>query len=516
MMLNIQHLTIKKQNNDCLIDDFSFTLKEHDKIALIGEEGNGKSTLLKAIYHIDRIASYTSISGTIDMDAQRIGYLPQHLDEHWKDVACMEYLLKQSWDEEIAYEAYNDLALLQHLAPSLGIPANLIVSQQPMAVLSGGEKVKLQLLKLIKQECDLYLLDEPTNDLDIDTLQWLETFILQCAAPVLFVSHDEVLLSHCANRILHLEQRNKKTKAMIHDVRCDYDTYVKKRSAQREKEVQIARKEKQEYEQKKERLNNIMNAVHDAQNSVSRQAPQTARLLKKKMHAVKAMDRRMEREGYHKVDSLEEGIAVYFEDVQGIGDKVILRGDFDVRIADRTLIQPFFLDVRGRDKLAIIGPNGTGKTQLIKRLYATLAPRTDIVLGYMPQQYSDLMKAEEIAFHFLLETGDQADITASRELLGRMKFTQEEMLTPIKSLSEGQKAKLYLARFIKHKCNVLLLDEPTRNLSPLSAPLIRSLLRDYKGCIIAVTHDRLLLKEVFSKVLSIESRTAILSMDITL
>ncbi len=503
-MLNIQHLTIIKQNNDRLIDDFSFTLGGEDRVALIGEEGNGKSTLLKAIYQPEWIQSYTSISGIIDMDFERIGYLPQRMEACWFDATCVDFLLKKAPEEETDYERYNELMRFQQIAADMGITTDLIISDQPIKTLSGGEKVKLQLLKLMEYDCDCYLLDEPTNDLDLETLRWLESFICNLRVPIMFISHDETLLRRCANRILHLEQRNKKTKPLINDVRCDYDAYVTQRLQKQQKQEHLARKEKREYEKKKERLNDIMNAVHDAQNSVSRQAPHAAKMLKRKMHAVKAMDRRVERDGYQKADDLEEAIDVSFETIASVRDKVILQGTFDVRIAERILIHPFTMDIRGRDKVAIIGKNGCGKTQLIKRIYDVLHPRTDIHLGYMPQYYHDLMDENKIAYHFLSESADQADITASRELLGRMKFTHEEMIQPIKSLSEGQKAKLYLARFIKTKCDVLLLDEPTRNLSPLSAPMMRKLLREYNGCIICVTHDRMLLDEVFDHIWMIE------------
>lgn len=508
-MLNIQHLTIIKQNNYRLIEDFSFTLGDGDRVALIGEEGNGKSTLLKAIYQPDEIIEYTSISGTIDMDYQHIGYLPQRLSSDWEQSTCMEYLLKPAPHAEIPYEAYNELAYILRIGAMMGICDDLILSSQPLCTLSGGEKVKLQLLKLKLQECDLYLLDEPTNDLDLATLEWLERFLLSLHVPLLFVSHDETLLAHCANRILHLEQRNKKSKAVISDVRSDYETYMRQRNNSRQRELQCARKEKQEYEKKKARLNDIMNAVHDAQNQVSRQAPHTAQMLKRKMHSVKAMHHRLEQSGYHKPDTLEDTIDLHFGQIKGIRDKVILKGIFTVKFAQRVLIEPFELDVRGRDKLAVIGRNGCGKTQLMKQFYDTLRRRSDICVGYMPQHYYDEFAPDQIAYTFLLEKADQEDITACRELLGRMKFTPEEMLQPMYALSEGQKAKLYIARFIKMRCDVLLLDEPTRNLSPLSAPAVRQLLKEFDGCIIAVTHDRKLLREVFTYICEVRDRRLI-------
>lgn len=501
-MLLIQDLTIQDLKNHILIEHFSFSLGERDKVAIIGEEGNGKSTLLKAIYQRESIEEYMSISGRIDMDYKNIGFLYQQLPNEWYTFDCMEYLLKQTPMEEIAYERYNELAELEILCVKLHIPLRLLESEQPLASLSGGEKVKIQLLKLIHQDCDILLLDEPTNDLDIETLEWLEDFIRTCTMPILFISHDEVLLRNCANRILHLEQLNKKSKARISDYHGTYDAYTSMRKEKLNKDTQIAQKEKQEYMKKKIKLNDFKNAVHDALNDTVRNPGQAA-LLAKKMANIKAQEKRFDRESYGHVDSVEEAIDVYFQDIDAVASKRIIDACVSVSIAHRELIKPYELLVKGQDKVVFVGQNGCGKTLLMKQLYELLKECKGVNVGYMPQNYMDYMNPESTPVAFLLTRADQEDVSSSRELLGRMKFTSEEMIQPIKDISEGQKAKLYLLRFIKCKCNVLLLDEPTRNLSPLSAPLIRSILSDYKGCIISVSHDRMYIDEVANRILEI-------------
>ena len=134
----------------------------------------------------------------------------------------------------------------------------------------------------------------------------------------------------------------------------------------------------------------------------------------------------------------------------------------------------------------------------MKRLYEEIKLRDDLKVGYMPQAYAQCFQEHETPIQFLLEEGDQKDVTRARELLGRMKFTSDEMIHSLMELSEGQKAKVYLLRFIKTNCNVLLLDEPTRNLSPLTNPLLRQILKEFKGCILAVSHDRKFIEEVFT------------------
>lgn len=504
-MLILKHITIQDLKNHILIDDLSFSLGQGDKLAIIGEEGNGKSTLLKAIYDSRMIEEYMSIRGTMDMDYKRIGYLSQRLSDVWMKQGILDYLLKGHPEETIAWERYNELVSYEKLCTTLRIPASLLRSSQAIQTLSGGEKVKLQLLKLMYQESDLLLLDEPTNDLDIPTLQWLEDFILKQRIPVIFISHDETLLLRCANRILHLEHLNKKSKVRYTDFHGGYDAYVYARQQKLGKDIQIARKEKQEYIKKKIKLNDFKNALHDALNDTVRNPSQGA-LLKKKMANIKAQERRFDEDGYAHVDSVEEAINVVFEKTHSIPSKWIINDVFEVCIQGRVLMQPFHMKVQGKDKIFIIGANGCGKTLWMKQLYAKLKDRSDITVGYMPQNYMELVEQNETPTTFLLESGDHKDVSYSRELLGRMKFTSEEMVKPIHALSEGQKAKLYLLNFIKRRCNVLLLDEPTRNLSPLSAPIIRSILEAFDGCIIAVSHDRLCIEQIATRVLLVSNQ----------
>lgn len=497
-MLILKNLTIKDNKNHILIENLNYSLGNEDKVGIIGEEGNGKSTLLKAIYDTALIASYTEISGSIDTDWKRIGYFEQRLDEQWENCCIFEYLLKENVEDTIAPEEYNRLQEFEVLCKEVSFDAALFASSQPIKTLSGGEKVKLQLLKLLGMHMELLLLDEPTNDLDIETLEWLEAFINKQTIPVMFISHDETLLEHSANVILHLEQRNKKTKSCYTIYRGKYSAYVDSRSAALRKDAVLAHKEQLEYKKKMSKLNDQRNAVHDALNDTVRN-PSMGQLLKKKMKNIKSMEKRYERDGIAHVDTVEEAIAVFFDNAPLPNAKRVL--DFhlnELRIQNRLLLQNVNILLKGQQKAVIVGRNGSGKSLLLKSIYEELKGQTDIRLGYMPQEYADFFQVQDTPVQFLLEKGDKEDVTVARELLGRMKFTSEEMLHSIQELSEGQKAKLYLLRFIKMKCNVLLLDEPTRNLSPLTNPVIRQVLKDFPGCILAVSHDRKFIEEVFS------------------
>lgn len=505
-MVTIQNLTIKDLKQHILLENFSIVIDQKDKIGIIGEEGNGKSTLLKAIVDLSLVESYTETTGIIDKGQTKIGYFEQHLSNEWKDVYIYEYLLKEKPSDEIEVEQYNELEAYEKLCVNLHLPMDFIQRDQTIHTLSGGEKVKLQLLKLMHQPLELLLLDEPTNDLDIETFTWLETFMMELTIPVLFISHDEVLLSKTANKILHLEQLNKQTKCKHTLFTGGYKEYVEQRYHKREKEIQIANKEKKEYLKKKEKLNQIYNAVHDAQNDVVRN-PFQAAALKRKMSGIKSMEKRFEKESYSHVDRIEEGIDVFFEPCNLPNNKCILEHHFDtITIDGKNLMNHVDLSIYGKDKIVITGANGSGKTIFMQELYELLKNRSDLKVGYMPQKYEIFFNEFDTPISFLLEDGNLNELSKVRSLLGSMKFTREEMEHCVFDLSEGQKAKLYLLNCIYRKCNVLLLDEPTRNLSPLSSPVIRQILKEYDGCMIAISHDRLFINEVAYKQYEIKEK----------
>lgn len=509
-MIEVRHLSVHKNDGTELLNDVSFTVGALDKIAIIGEEGNGKSTLLKLIYDKALVTDYLRVAGEISTEHEILGYLPQHLPEKWLNTIPSDYLLLKEPDAEPAAEDFNRLALFSQLADALYLTPGFLEQDIPLSKLSGGEKVKLQLLKLLGSPCTALLLDEPTNDLDIATLEFLEDFIRRSSIPIVFVSHDETLLENCAAKVLHLEQVNQKTKRRFTLYNGSYRSYVDERLRGYEKTMQIARKEKAEYLEKKRKLNDIMNAVHHAQNTITRGDPGGGRLLKKKMHVIKAMAKRFDKESYTTLDHPEEAINVFFPAVTLPPLKRILDiSGQSVALPDRTLIEPFDLLVLAKDKVVITGNNGTGKSLLLASIYTQLKTRSDLAIGYMPQDYLKVLTGFTTPLAFLAQDGLKQDIERARELLGAMKFTREEMVRRPEELSDGQKAKLFILKFIKDGKNVLILDEPTRNFSPLSAPVIRNILTEFNGCIISVSHDRLYNFNVCTRILEIQTNRLI-------
>lgn len=484
-MLEVSNLSIKIQDR-YLVKNLSLTLNKGDKLAIIGEEGNGKSTLLKGILGI---CKYAEVTGNINLKGNTIGYLAQSMSENELSKKVHDFLFK---DDNDYYEKANNL--YKHLE-LLNLSDKVL--EQKIGTLSGGEKVKIGLLKLLINEYDILFLDEPTNDLDLDSLEWLEKFINNIDKPIMYVSHDETLLANTANMILHLEQIMKKTDCRNTLLKIDYDTYVTQRLKKIDKQTQIANFEKRTFNKQQEKLRKIMQKVEHQQNTISRKDPHGAQVLKKKMHTLKSQEKRLDETKITEIPDVEENINFFFEDVSIPKTKNIISLDISkLTIQDKLLSENIKLDIIGNTHLCIIGQNGVGKSTLIKLIYEKLKNREDIKVGYMPQTYDDIFANYDYALSFLCPSGNKDDITKARMYLGNMKFTRDEMTSKIKDLSNGTKAKLFLIKLVLEKYNVLILDEPTRNVSPLSNPVIRKVLKEFKGTIISISHDRKYIAEV--------------------
>ena len=493
-MLQIQHLTITlNENFRTILKDFTFTLNPGDRAVIIGEEGNGKSTLLKLIADPALVEGYASFHGAILRGGSRLGYLAQELTPQEKELSAYGYLLGQG-----AFES-SDAGEAAQAAVQLRLPLETLYSDQPLATLSGGERVKLQLARILLCRCDTLLLDEPTNDIDLPTLEWLERFLLSCGMPVLYVSHDETLIERTANRIIHLEQVQKKAVCRHTIASVPYAEYIRARERSLSHQEQVARKEAADHRRQMERWRQIYDQVDHQQRAISRQDPHGGRLLKKKMKAVQSTGRRLEREAEEmtRLPDVEEAILLDFEPVALPASKRVLEFSRpQLAAGGRELTGPVCLSVTGPEHVGIIGANGAGKTTLLREIAAELLTREDLRAGYMPQNYPDALPPEQTPVEFLAPGGSREEITRARSMLGSVRFTREEMLRPSRELSGGQKAKLCFLRLILDRCDVLLLDEPTRNFSPLSTPVIRRILSAYSGAIISVTHDRKYLDEV--------------------
>ena len=494
-MLQIKNLSIThKKDLRPLLDHFTFSLNSGDKAVIISEEGNGKSTLLKLIYDSRLVDSYVEYTGDILTQGTLMGYLPQEFPPEYKEQTIYTYCT--------SIPAFSDRnpGELAAIAARLRLPKDIFYSDQLCGTLSGGEKVKLQIAGLQMCQPDIYLLDEPSNDIDIETLEWLEQFINTCGKPVLYVSHDETLIEHTANVIIHLEQIMRKTQPRHTIVRMPYREYISNREASFLRQEQQAQNERREYRKKMERFRQIEQKVESQQNNISRQDPFTAKLLKKKMKAVKAQEHRFEREKEDMTEMPDTEKAIFVKitpETRIPNGKIVLDCQKErLMIEGRLLASPIFLRITGPEKIGIVGRNGAGKTTFLKQIAEELLARPDLKAAYMPQDYEELLNLEQNPVDFLSSRGDKEERTTIRTYLGSMRYTADEMSHAIRELSGGQKAKLLFLKMSLDGCNVLILDEPTRNFSPLSGPVIRQVLKEYPGAIISISHDRKYLEEV--------------------
>ena len=504
-MFQVKNLTIThKKDLTTLVEDLSFVLAPGDRAAIIGEEGNGKSTLLKLLYDPSLVEDYVEWTGEMIDRGLRKGYLAQELPPEQLEQTVYGFCQNTPAFEEA------DPKELDRAARQVGLSAELFYDWRPMSTLSGGERVKLRLALLLLENPDVLLLDEPSNDLDVDTLEWLESFLLSCPVPVLYISHDETLLAGTANLVIHLERLRRRTTPRATVSRMGYADYAHRRQAGFARQEQQARKEQAEYDAKMEKFRQIRSKVEHQQATITRQDPHGGRLLKKKMHAVQSMGRRFEREKENmtQMPEWEEAILTAFDKGSSTlpAGKTVLRFDLpQLTAGERVLARDVRLWVTGPEKIGIIGANGAGKSTLLKLVADELLSRTDLRAAYMPQDYGDGILGSKTPVEILAPSGHRDDITRARTLLGSMKYKAEEMEHPAAGLSGGQRAKLLFLSMVLGGSNVLLLDEPTRNFSPLSAPVIRGVLADFPGCIISVSHDRLYLTEVCDRVLELKA-----------
>ncbi|MBE5831186.1 MAG: ABC-F family ATP-binding cassette domain-containing protein [Butyrivibrio sp.] len=501
-MLQIKDLTITHRGDlRIILEKFSVVLNDGDKAVIIGEEGNGKSTLMKWIYDPELAAEYTECEGERVTAKEVLGYLPQELPETDRTKTLYEYFSQA----QLFYD--KNPKELSEMAAEFQVPADFFYSDQNMGSLSGGEKVKAQLMRLLMDKPTVLLLDEPSNDIDISTLELLEKLINGWKHIVLFISHDETLIENTANVIIHIEQIMRKTKSRYTVVKDNYRNYIERRAENFERQEQQAINDRKEKKRRDEKYARVYNSVDHALTNISKGARDSvAKNLKDKMHTVKAMGKRFEKEDENMTKMPEQEEAIFFklgnDSAQMPAGKTVIEYKLDeLKTPDgtRVLAKDIFLRVRGPEKICIVGTNGAGKTTLLKRMAEELLSRKDIKAQYMPQNYEELLNLDVTPVEFLDDTGDKSVRTRIRTYLGSLKYTAEEMDHPIRELSGGQKAKVLLLKMSLSDANVLILDEPTRNFSPLSGPVIRKMIASFPGAVISISHDRKYIDEVCTK-----------------
>lgn len=477
--LNIIHNTTLKK----IIDDLSFSLQKHDKLALIGEEGTGKSTLIKAL--INEPLEYAHYHPTPKVI---INYVPQSVQI---EESIMEYLINNSVDYAKLYTLLNGFNIKEN-----------ILERESGTSLSGGEKTKLALVKAFAYESDLIILDEPTNNLDLKSIKYLEYLCNKSSTPIIFASHDTVFIKSIATSILHFESLRRRTVNKQTLYNMDFITFKEHRSNTIANEIKKYESGIKEINRAETRFERINDSVSHALKTT--RLDTAAKNLKDKMSQVKNVSSRIEvkKESLVEPSEYEDPVNFKFNSLTLPSSKIVLDLNLEtLKIGNRVLSNNLHLKIIGPQKIIIIGDNGVGKTTLINEIIK----QAKVSYAYMAQSYSDVMNVHKNSIEQLCDISLKEEVMKTMTYLGSLNFSYDEMHLPFYKLSGGQKAKVFFAKLALNQTQLLILDEPTRNISPLSLDVLLEQLNDYKGAIIMVTHDRKLLKSLNSIVYELSS-----------
>ncbi|MDR2828321.1 MAG: ATP-binding cassette domain-containing protein [Acholeplasmatales bacterium] len=500
-MFNIRNLVIKNTTSEItLVSNLSFIASENSKIAIIGTEGSGKTTLLRVLNN--DIPSYISVSGNINRPSN-IGYLPQDINKAYGKLSVNDFLFN-----DLDYEILKDcITILKKFNLSYSEIEKRIISS-----FSGGEKVKIALCKILVSNPSCILLDEPSNDLDFETIIFLEEFLISTDIPVIFVSHDQRLLENVSTSIIHLQQTKHKTDCISYYKGIGYLEYKIEYNKKYNKDLVIASKERANYAKKMEKFRQIYQKVEYRQNQAVRD-PVTSRLLKKRIHVLKSQQRRYlkEQEEWTEIPEKEEPLNIFFSQKSKINQhKILLEINLDnFTLPNNKTIDNISLSISAVDKLVIFGNNGIGKTTFLKYIKEELT-KNNIKVGYISQNYEDILDYDCTIVEFLDLKQDMYNVPKVRQILGNVGFHTNEMTVKIRNISEGQKLKLLLVLLISSDFDILLLDEPTRNISPLNLDEVYSLFNSFIGSIVAITHDRSFIENVFDNIYCLTEKGLIL------
>lgn len=516
----------------------NLVLNRGDKIGLVGQNGAGKSTLLKLIAGEEK-----PDEGSVFVDqGEVIGYLAQSVDlsgkatvrdflrKPYKDLLDLQSHLdelavkmgQQLTDDEMdkvlaeygqcqtKFESsggYEFESRFQGVLSGLNLDLEL---EMTMSSLSGGQKARVAIARMLLTDPTVLLLDEPTNHLDMPALIWLERYLSQEGRTLIVVSHDRRFLDKVANHIVEVDPFSHG----LVEFGGNYSVYL-------EEKARLFIKQQQDYDTQQKRFKqldaDVMRTKNQAlQTEKSTKDDHVRRLAKKVAQKAKAREGRLEREKSSEtaVQKPEERQLPHIQ-LLCSATKETLFGLKEVAkaLGGKTLFESLSLSVRGGEKIAIVGENGSGKTTLLKLITGQLATDAGAVnlnskasVGYLPQEHHHLPKDKKVLEWFRGEVSMYEDV--ARSFLGSMAFTQESLFRTIGTLSEGEVSRLLVAVLVAGGYNLLLLDEPTNHLDFESVDLIENAIREYEGAVIAVTHDRYFMDEVgFDRILLLKNGT---------
>ena len=505
---------------DSILEDVSFTVNEGDKIGIIGINGTGKTTLFKIIsgvYGYDSGDIYTA------KDCE-IGYLEQNMNFHsentildevlevFRDLIDMEtYLrnleLKIAEEGEKSNSDYLDKLMNEYShklelfadkngygykSEAKGVLKGLGFSDndmnKPISILSGGEKTRILLGKLLLKKPTLLMLDEPTNHLDSEAIEWLELFLKQYKGTVMLISHDRYFLDQVVNRTFEIHNKKLKT------YNGNYSKFLE--LSRVEKELELKKYEDQQKDLKKQEESIERLKAYGREKHLKR-----ARSKEKALDKIDVLDKP---EAYRKRARIEFNPSIVS------GNDVLQVRDVSMGYGNRILFKDLNLDIYREEKVALIGANGIGKSTLFKIIMNEIIPLsgsvtlgTNVNVSYFHQEQKTL-NLDNTIIDEIWDSNKHLTQTQIRSMLGAFLFEDEEVFKKISTLSGGERARVAILKLILSNANFLLLDEPTNHLDIDSKEVLEEALSSYTGTIFTISHDRYFLNTVVDKILVLD------------
>lgn len=520
MLLNVEHL-YKYFNGQALLKDINFTVEDREAVGLIGINGCGKSTLLNIITGSEGYDKTPEGLGSVNIAGKAsIGFLRQNsglnseltIGEEMKNAFAplletldkMKVLEKKMADggdiDSISHEyaelssyfeardGYRIDVKIKQVLNGMGFgstPTDRVIS-----TLSGGEKTRLALAKLLLEEPNLLILDEPTNHLDFETLMWLEDYLKGYKGAIIIVSHDRYFLNKVCTRICEIEQ------GRLTSYRGDYSSYLVQKKMNAERQLK-------EYEAQQKEIAKLEDYV--AKNLVR---ASTSKMAKSRQHMLDRIERIDKPLMYTKPPKIKLEYDIEpTKDIVRVVDCPLVVGEG----ADKKeLIKSLTMNVRRGEHVAIIGANGIGKTSILKLIQGIIPHEGgniswggNVKISYFEQEHA-ILDPHKTVLEEIMDRYPRLSEQQARSVLGAVLLTGENVFKPISVLSGGERAKLCFAIMALNRGNVLVLDEPTNHLDLSTKEVLEDALAEFGGTIILVSHDRYLLNKVASRIIEIK------------
>lgn len=500
----------KSYGGNEILKGVTFQVNAGEKVGLVGRNGAGKTTVFRMITGAESADS----GDVISINGLRLGLLDQHVDfgagetvhtaalsafKEIHDIEAEMRSLEKRMETDHSPEVldrYADLQIRFEHADGfsyaaraesilLGLGFNREMWSADTGTLSGGQKNRLGMARLLLSSADVLLLDEPTNHLDVDAVEWLEQFLTELDKAYVVISHDRYFLDRTTNRIIEIERGQAVT------YKGNYSDFLEERELRREQQ-------RREYENQQSLINKTEEFIRrNLEGQKTKQAKSRRNMLQ-----------RMER--IEAVASEKSGGNFGLKKVERTGNNVLTTEDLAVGYPTRTLATGLNLSLHRGEALGIIGANGTGKTTFLKTVLGELRELdgrlvwgTKTNIGYYAQNLEELHPGNEV-IQELRRVAPMADNGTLRGFLAKFLFFGEDVFKPVSALSGGEKGRLSLAKLIYSEKNVLVLDEPTNHLDIPSRESLENALDEYTGTVIVVSHDRYFLDKIATQMLSFE------------